>query len=30
MPDGLVEKISPEQLADLLEFLHHPDVNQLN
>jgi putative heme-binding domain-containing protein len=30
MPDGLEVKLTPDQLADLLEFLHHPDVNQLN
>ena len=30
MPDGLEEKLTPDQLADLLEFLHHPDANQLN
>jgi putative heme-binding domain-containing protein len=29
MPDGLEQKLTPDQLADLLEFLHHPDVNQL-
>jgi putative heme-binding domain-containing protein len=30
MPDGLEVKLTPDQLADLLEFLHHPDINQLN
>jgi len=30
MPDGLEAKLTPDQLADLIEFLHHPDVNQLN
>jgi putative heme-binding domain-containing protein len=30
MPDGLEEKITPDQLADLLEFLRDPDLNQLN
>ena len=30
MPDGLEQKLSPDQLADLLEFLHHPEVSQLN
>ena len=30
MPDGLEEKLTPDQLADLLEFLHHPDVKLLN
>jgi putative heme-binding domain-containing protein len=29
MPDGLEQRISPEQLTDLLEFLHNPDVHQL-
>jgi putative heme-binding domain-containing protein len=29
MPDGLEQKISPEQLTDLLEFLHNPDVQRL-
>jgi putative heme-binding domain-containing protein len=29
MPDGLEEKITADQLADLLEFLHHPDVKHL-
>ncbi len=29
MPDGLEQKLTPDQLADLLEFLHHPDVTQL-
>jgi putative membrane-bound dehydrogenase-like protein len=28
MPDGLEEKLTPDQLADLLEYLHHPEVNQ--
>jgi putative heme-binding domain-containing protein len=30
MPDGLEQKLTPDQMADLLEFLHHPDVYQLN
>jgi putative membrane-bound dehydrogenase-like protein len=30
MPDGLEQKLSPDQLTDLLEFLHNPDVHQLN
>ena len=30
MPDGLEEKLTPDQLADLLEFLHHPDAKLLN
>jgi putative heme-binding domain-containing protein len=30
MPDGLEEKLTLDQLADLLEFLHHPDLNLLN
>lgn len=30
MPDGLEEKLTPDQLADLLEFLRHPDARQLN
>jgi putative heme-binding domain-containing protein len=30
MPDGLEDKLTPDQLADLLEFLHHPDATQLN
>ena len=29
MPDGLEQKLSPDQLTDLLEFLHNPDVHQL-
>ena len=29
MPDGLEQKISPEQMTDLLEFLHNPDVHRL-
>ena len=29
MPDGLEQKLTPDQLADLLEFLHDPDVHQL-
>jgi putative heme-binding domain-containing protein len=29
MPDGLEQKLSPDQLTDLLEFLHNPDVQQL-
>jgi putative heme-binding domain-containing protein len=28
MPDGLEQKLSPDQMADLLEFLHHADVSQ--
>jgi putative heme-binding domain-containing protein len=30
MPDGLEQKLTPDQMADLLEFLHQPDVDQLN
>jgi putative heme-binding domain-containing protein len=30
MPDGLEKNLTPDQIADLLEFLHHPDVDQLN
>jgi putative heme-binding domain-containing protein len=30
MPDGLEAKLTPDQLADLLEFLQHPNVSQLN
>ena len=30
MPDGLEKNLTPDQMVDLLEFLHHPDVNQLN
>jgi putative membrane-bound dehydrogenase-like protein len=30
MPDGLEKNLTPDQLVDLLEFLHHPDVNQRN
>jgi putative heme-binding domain-containing protein len=30
MPDGLEQKLTPDQLADLLEFLHHPDVDLVN
>jgi putative heme-binding domain-containing protein len=29
MPDGLEQKLSPDQLTDLLQFLHNPDVHQL-
>jgi putative heme-binding domain-containing protein len=29
MPDGLEQKLSPDLIADLLEFLHHADVSQL-
>jgi putative heme-binding domain-containing protein len=30
MPDGLEQKLAPDQMADLLEFLHQPDVDLLN
>jgi putative membrane-bound dehydrogenase-like protein len=30
MPDGLEEKLTPDQLADLLEFLHQPHGHDLN
>jgi putative heme-binding domain-containing protein len=30
MPDGLEQTLTPDQLVDLLEFLHDPDVKQLN
>jgi putative heme-binding domain-containing protein len=30
MPDGLEQSLTPEQLTDLLEFLHHPDAHLLN
>jgi putative heme-binding domain-containing protein len=30
MPDGLERNLTPDQLVDLLEFLHHPDAYQLN
>jgi putative heme-binding domain-containing protein len=30
MPDGLEQKLSVDQLADLLEFLHVPNTNELN
>lgn len=30
MPDGLEAKITPDQLADLIEFLRDPNVKQLN
>jgi putative heme-binding domain-containing protein len=30
MPDGFESKITPEQLADLIEFLRTPDVSQLD
>jgi putative heme-binding domain-containing protein len=30
MPDGLEEKLTPDQLADLLEFLQHPDAQLLD
>jgi putative heme-binding domain-containing protein len=30
MPDGLEEKLTPDQLADLLEFLRQPDASHLN
>ncbi len=29
MPDGLEQNLTPDQLADLIEFLHRPDVSQL-
>ncbi len=29
MPDGLEQYLTPDQLADLLEFLHRPDVSQI-
>ncbi|MCI0333900.1 MAG: DUF1080 domain-containing protein [Planctomycetes bacterium] len=30
MPDGLEQKLTADQLADLLEFLHRPDVSRLH
>jgi putative heme-binding domain-containing protein len=30
MPDGLEQNLTPEQMTDLLEFLHQPDVHLLN
>jgi putative heme-binding domain-containing protein len=30
MPDGLEQKLTPDELADLLEFLHHPHEHLLN
>jgi putative heme-binding domain-containing protein len=30
MPDGLEQSLTAEQLTDLLEFLHQPDVHLLN
>jgi putative heme-binding domain-containing protein len=29
MPDGLEQEFTPDQLADLLEFLHAPELSQL-
>jgi putative heme-binding domain-containing protein len=30
MPDGLEQKLTSDQLADLLEFLRQPDASHLN